>query len=167
MRPIRGIAHLCFETRPWRTVAEFTACREDFDTWTRDRKKSLKTIPDLEDFLEFRAIRGLMTPVKCPHRKAALTLAKRHFLRAFVRSKWGLDGAAMSYSELSEWLTENGYRTSKEDVENAARPKSKLIEHSVPCTPATQEFCNLISKRFPEFESLGMLAKCRANGADC
>jgi hypothetical protein len=156
MRQILGAEHLSFESRPWRTVDEFTKCREAFEAWSQGR--TLKTISDLRDFQEFLATSGLASGIKRPHRNPALTLAKRQFLRAFVRSACGLDRSAMSYAELADWLTNGGYNTSKSDVENAARSGAKLIEHSVPRTEATERFARFSADRFPNFRADQLIA---------
>jgi hypothetical protein len=150
MRTMGKGNHLFFETQPWRSVQEFTKHREAFDVWKKGR--TLKTVTDLRDFQEFLATSGLSSAIKRPHRNPALTLAKRQFLRAFVRGAYRLERGTMSYAELAEWLTNGGYRTSKEDVENAARPSAQLIEHSVPRTEETTKFVAFVQERFSQFD---------------
>ncbi|MBI4025191.1 MAG: hypothetical protein HY360_09435 [Verrucomicrobia bacterium] len=156
MRPVQGVDHLFFETRPWESVEEFQKCREQWDAFQSHGGRVLKSLPDLENFDEFRRINVGGTRLKRPRRDASLKIAWRMFLRAYVRSLWGLDGKTKSYAELALWLTTNGYPTKKEDLENAARPTSKLVENLVPPTGGVEKFLAVVEKEFPDFQR-GML----------
>lgn len=150
MRDIREIPHLAFESRPWPNVEAFLECRAHWEVFRRQRV--LKTVGDLADFRAFCA-----TPpgraVRTTAPRGASKVALRMFLRAFVRNRWGLDSRVMNYPELAEWLTASGYPCRREDVENAQRPASKLIEHSVATTPAVLQFIKVITDRFPGFRA--------------
>ena len=63
----------------------------------------------------------------------------------------------MSYSEIAHWLTTLGYATKKSDLENAARPKSRLEPNLVPFTPVVANFIDRILEKFPAFQSEKLL----------
>ena len=152
IRAIQGAPHLYFDTVPWACLHDFLQCREK---WEGFRKRGdggvLRTIDDLSDFQHYLAAK--VCGLRIPRRNAAMTLAKRMFLRAYVRSAWGLDARSMSYSELARWLSDGGYATKKADLENAARPASKLEEKSVNKSPAVDRLVAFIHSRFPAFEA--------------
>jgi hypothetical protein len=157
MRPIRGVDHLFFDTALWQTVEEFQRCR---DAWEQFHGKTgivLKTVEDLARFEDFRLVDTSACGLKRSKRDTSVTFAKRMFLRAYTRSVWGLDARAMSYSALALWLTENGYKASKADLENAHRLNSKLIEQVVPLTPAVEAFVEVIIRKFSNFQTRHLL----------
>ena len=117
----------------------------------------MKTTGDLADFAEFRAAPRVQS-IRRPRRNGAVTLARRMFLRAYVRSAWGLHAREMSYSELAQWLTNGGYPTSKADVENANRPSAKLVEHVVAKSVGADRFVEFVRSRFPPFEGHRLIA---------
>jgi hypothetical protein len=114
----------------------------------------MKTTGDLTDFAEFRAAPHVHG-IRRSRRNGAVVQAKRMFLRAYVRSAWGLDldARAMSYAELAQWLTNGGYPTSKADVENANRPSAKLVEHVVSKGVSVERFVEFIRSKFPSFDA--------------
>ncbi len=151
IRPIQGSPHLYFDTVPWGCLYDFLRCREKWESFRKRGEGSvLRTIDDLGDFQHYLAseVKGLKTP----RRNAAVTIAKRMFLRAYTRSAWGLDARAMSYAELAHWLTEAGYPTTKKDVENARRPNAELVEQAIVQNGAANKLLALIQSRFPSFE---------------
>lgn len=157
-RSINGVPHLYFDTVPWQNAKEFTACRDAWEKYRSNHGGILKTKADLEGFLAYLAMPprpGLQKTGKDP----SLTTAKRMFLRAYVRSLWGLDAHAMSYAELAEWLTGLGYPTKKSSVENANRPNSKLVEQAVPNTSVVAEFITRVQEKFPSFDANLLLVK--------
>lgn len=151
-RPIRSVDHLYFETDPWLSQDEFNACRDAWETYQSQSPRVLKTESDLREFQEYQSINPGDAKLKKPHHAPALTFAKRQFLRALVRSEWGLRAGEMSYSETAEWLNVGGFSTKKSDLENAKRPGSELTEHSVPHTPETDRFVSFIKDTIPEFD---------------
>jgi hypothetical protein len=152
-RPINGADHVYFDTVPWRTVAEFLQCREQWERFHGNDGAVLKTLEDVRQFEEYRSVNNHITGLKRPKKDAALKWSIRMFLRAYTRSVWGLDAKSMSYRELALWLTENGYPTTKEDVENARRPSAKLYEHVADATPAVDRFIEVVKAKFPTFDS--------------
>jgi len=159
MRPIRGKDHLYFETAPWTSKKEFDECRAKWEQYQSTGPAVLKTERDLADFEEFRMLEIAGGSIKRSRRQPALTLARRMFLRAYVRSQWGLNSREMSYSELALWLTDNGYKTSKADVENAHRPSAKLVENAVPHSVQVNGFVLCVQERFPSFNCNLLYAK--------
>lgn len=153
IRPIRSTNHLYFETVPWPSEREFNKCREAWDAFQSQHPVVLKTECDLIAFQEYREMTVGISGLKKPRQAPALTLAKRMFLRALVRSAWGLRADRMSYSETAKWLTEGGFpATKKSDLENAKRPSAKLVEHVVSRTTETDRFVSFIKATFPEFD---------------
>jgi len=156
MRSINGTQHLFFDTLPWRTVAEFTACREQWQNFAGTERRVLKSEADLASFNDYRATPVILGVRKSRH-DSALKLARRIFLRAYVRSEWGLNATAMSYSEIATWLTTLGYATKKSDLENSNRPAAMLTPHLVPRTPVVENFLARIQERFPTFQTEQLL----------
>ncbi len=151
LRHINGTPHLYFDTFPWACLGDFLRCREKWEAFRKRGGGVLKAVDDLSEFNDWLQLEA--GPLRVPRRSAAITIAKRMFLRAYVRSAWGLDAGVMSYSELAGWLTGNGYRTSKADVENARRPNAKPVEHVVVANGTVDRFLTLVQSRFPSFEA--------------
>jgi hypothetical protein len=150
-RSIKDVPHLYFDTAPWRNADEFAACREARNQYKDRQGGVFKTLADLEGFLDFQAM-GVVPGLRRVGKDTSLKTARRMFLRAYVRSEWGLDASAASYAELAKWLHELGYRTQKEDVENARRPSAKLIARVVPRSPVIENFIARIREKFPNFQ---------------
>lgn len=159
-RPINGVDHLYFDTVPWRSVTEFTACREQWEAFHASSGTVLKAPVDLADFDDYRAVNVASLGLKRSKKGAGLKLAQRQFLRAFTRSELGLDATAITYGELALWLTEQGYATSKSDVENAKRASAKLVKNCVPHTEPVKKFLATIKNKFPAFTELNLLTSC-------
>lgn len=157
-RAIKGAEHLYFETVPWRSIEEFTNCRERWEQFRSSTGTVLKTINDLAQFEDYRAV-NIPTGLKRCKKDASVTIAKRMFLRAYTRSAWGLNSSEMSYAELARWLTDRGYITKKADVENAKRTNAKLVQYVTHYTPAVQKLVGLIIGRFPSFRAEELIIK--------
>ena len=151
-RPINDTSHLYFDTVPWRSVAEFTACREQWENFAGTEGRVLKSEVDLARFNDYRATASV-AGVRKPRSNSALKTAHRMFLRAYVRSTWGLKATAMTYSEIAAWLTTLGYSTKKSDLENAKRATARLAANLVPRTPVVDTFVARIRERFSSFQS--------------
>jgi hypothetical protein len=152
-RPIRTTNHLAFETKPWQKVEDFRSRRDCADEWRKRKFPALKSISDLDRFNEFcdgavLSKSGLRRSVTGGSQKIAL----RMFLRAFVRSEWGLSQDAMSYREIARWLTEGGYCCTRNDLKNAARANSRLVEHQILPTAEVCNFLVYVKQQFPNFE---------------
>ena len=162
-RPVRGrtaeidgYPHLAFETEPWDTVEQFQECREQWRQFQQNTGRCLKTESDLEAFLEFAAGTGLNKAGLYRSKGGMAAAAVKMFLRAFVRSEWGLD-AVMSYAELADFLRHGGFAVKVETIKNARRPGSKLAEGVVTRTGAVIAFVNYVKTKFPGFEEVRML----------
>ena len=164
-RPINGVPLLCFDTLPWRAVADFNACREQWTNFAGSERRVLKVESDLASFNEYRATASV-AGVRKPRGNSALKMALRMFSRAYVRSDWGLDAGVMSYSEIAHWLTKLGYATKKSDLENAARRNARLEAHLVPRMPAVDNFIARIVEKFPAFQSDQLLVPRFVSSAD-
>ncbi len=104
----------------------------------------------MADFQEFQAAPRIES-IRRSKRDLAVTSARRIFLPAYACSTWGLDAKAMIYSELARWLTDGGFLTSKEVVENAKRPSAKLVEHVVVRNGAVDHSVAFVQAEFPSF----------------
>lgn len=79
-----------------------------------------------------------------------LILAKRQFLRAYVRSEAGID-RNFTNRQAASLMSSLGYRTTETAFKDAARPRLKFEPHSVTRTPETLEFMRIMEKAFPGF----------------
>lgn len=73
-------------------------------------------------------------------------ILRRVFLRAYAKKTWGLT-RTLSYTELAEWLTGQGYPTTATEVKNAGR--AKLVENVVPVTDEVRQLLAVLRSRFP------------------
>jgi hypothetical protein len=151
VRPIRGVAHLAFQTRPWGTVTEAMEMREQWALYWKSNRRPLKTQEDMADFDSYRALVKVPQGIRKPKKGGVTKIAWRMVLRAFTHSQAGLEKSEMTYPELAEYLTRHGYPTKREDLENAAR--ASLVPHCVPSTPETLKLMVIIKDRFPDFQS--------------
>jgi hypothetical protein len=152
IRPIRGVDHIAFDTVPWLNVEQALECRKRWAAFVKSSDRVLKSLEDLQEFEAYQLMQGMPPAIRKSKRGGTKKVAVRQFLRAWVRSLAGLTKGDCSYQELAEFLTSLGIKTSKEDVENAARPKSLLVPHSIPRAPSVLEVFKAISMRFPAFD---------------
>ena len=149
-----GTEHICFDTRPWPTVAAAMEQRVVFDNWRRTN--CLKTLNDWESWEDYfvckTSIKGL--PMRVTD-EGSLGILKRVFLRAYTQSAFGMT-KTMGYDELAEWLTINGCPTSVDDCKSAKR--AKLVGQCVPVTTRTVRLVRVILQECPGLE-LGALFK--------
>lgn len=154
MQHVLGTEHICFDTRPWPTVAAAMEQRVVFDNWRRTN--CLKTLDDWESWEDYFAckasIKGL--PMRMTD-EGSLGILKRVFLRAYTQSAFGMT-KTMGYDELAEWLTVNGCPTSVDDCKSAKR--AKLVGQCVPVTTRTVRLMRAILQECPGIE-LGALFK--------
>jgi hypothetical protein len=157
MRAIGEEPHLFFDTVPWNTADDFQACRDSWEGFVSRDGRVLKTEEDLQQFNDYRA--SFDTPgLRKPRHDTSLRLAKRMFLRAYVRSAWGLDARVATYSEIAHWLSTLGYSAADSDLENANRSTAKLVAQVVPRTPVVETFVAKILEQFPGFQADQLLA---------
>jgi len=153
LRAVPGDVHLFFDTVPWATIEDFKECRRQWEGYRGGSGAVLKTVEDFRNFEDYRLIGVAPKGLNKPRKGSSAKIALRMLLRAYVRSEWGLDAEALSYSDLATWLTAEGYPTKKHDVENAHRPNAKLVEHTVPNTETGLKFTACVLVQFPSFEA--------------
>lgn len=176
MVKVRDTEHLAFDTLPWQSDAEMQLNRALFDGWRKpvfpklpagqaeytaeqikaanEQANCLKTLEDFYRFEEFKlchlalgGVRGINV-----QKDLSVGILKRWFLRALVRNKFGLDMQSYNRSEIANWLTEEGYSTSIDDIANAARKGATLPLKCVPTVATSLELLSVITAKFPAFE---------------
>lgn len=145
------VQHICCNTIPWRTVAEFNETRDLFEQWRHKHDGQLKTLTDWRRWEEFQA--GTVASQHGVRRSkgGVIGQALRIFRRAYVRRDWGLPGG--SYKGAAEALTAAGYPTTEQDFKNALRDKAQLPKHTIPPDgPGICELVGALLSIWPEFE---------------
>jgi hypothetical protein len=148
MVEVNGTEHLACDSVAWDTAEQAELTRAIFDGWCR--KNCLKTLADFDNWEEFYAVR-LLTRNSSIRITAEGTvgLLRRLFLRAYTQEVWGTS-KTMSYRELADWLTTQGYITTLTEVKNASR--GKLVEGVVPITPKVQALLAVLKEVQPDLE---------------
>jgi hypothetical protein len=147
----RIVQHLCCNTIPWQTVAEFNAIRDLFEQWRHKHGGQLKTLQDWARWEEYQA--GAVASQHGVRRSKGGLVAQALmiFRRAYARRKWGLPGG--SYKLGADSLTAAGYPTKEQDFKNTLRDKSPLPEHAIPAdAPGIRELVHALLSIWPEFE---------------
>jgi hypothetical protein len=145
------VQHLCCNTIPWRTVAEFNAARDLFEQWRHKHDGQLRTLADWQRWEQFQAGSVASQHGVRRSKDGVVGQAIRIFRRAYVRRKWGLTGG--SYKRAADSLTAAGYTTKEQDFKNALRDKSPLPEHTIPAdAPGVAELVRALLSIWPEFE---------------
>ncbi|MEN9480324.1 MAG: hypothetical protein RLZZ298_1719 [Pseudomonadota bacterium] len=147
-----GGEHIAFDTTPWPNLMEAELARNLFDRWRE--KRCLKTLDDWAHWEDFYLSHRALTLSRHAGRAHGLQVTKagspgilqRVFLRAYVRSSWGLK-RSLSDGELAEQVTACGCDTSLFDVKNAR--KGSLVPGVVPRTSQTQAMWKKLTRRFP------------------
>lgn len=148
--------HVALSSVPWKDIQECERARAIFDGWRR--KRCLITVDDFEDWedhYQFSLVRdrrqqsGTSDYGIRATNKGIVDVFRRLFLRAYTQGLCGLT-KAMTYVELADWLTQQGYPTSVDDVKNAKR--LKFVERSVPPTRRVLKFADVLEKGFPSIE---------------
>lgn len=148
--------HVALESVPWTDLAECERARAIFDGWRR--KRCLRTIDDFEDWedhYQFSLIRDRLQQsgmngfgVRATN-KGVVDVFRRLFLRAYTQGLCGLT-KSMTYGELADWLTSQGYPTTVDEVKNAKR--AKFVENAVPSTPRVLKLAEALKEGFPSIE---------------
>lgn len=156
MRLVNGVEHLVFETAPWPSAGKGERARAYFDGWRR--KNCLKTLDDYQRWQEHYQFAGARaTQQKSGSRGVGINataegtvgLARRGFLRAYAQGAWGLT-RTMSYRQLAEWLTAQGYPTKLDEIKNAKR--ALLVAGVVPDSPQVRALFDTLKAQFPALE---------------
>jgi hypothetical protein len=153
---VADVDHVSLQSVPWATVGEAEQARAFFDGWRR--KRCLKTVEDWDDWddiYQFCLVRsaliasggkgfGIRATVK-----GVADVFRRLFLRAYTQELCGLT-RSLTYNQLAEWLTDQGYPTTADEVKNAKR--ANFVEHAVPATSRVMQFASVLSNGFPSIE---------------
>jgi len=176
MVKVRDTEHLAFDTIPWRSDDEMQYVRSIFDGWRKpnfpklkegqleysqdqiDKAHSqancLKTVDDFyrfEDFFLSYVTTDGKRGINVQHDQS-IGLLIRLFLRALVRDAWGLDSTSIARKDLAQWLSDNGYNTTVDNIANAGRKTARLVSHAVPVTTYSLKLLELLLTKFPTFE---------------
>jgi hypothetical protein len=108
---------LCADTRPWRTLEDFTRARDGLEAWKKAQRRVLKTCVDLTDLVTWTAYHeGLK--VSGSTAQSGRPPFVNAFMRAMVRD---LLDAAWPHKRLADFLTDNGFPTGLDTVKQAKR----------------------------------------------
>ena len=156
MIKVGEVEHISFESVPWQDINESERARAIFNGWRKQH--CLKTLDDHEDWddhYQFALIRDKLSSSGVEGfglratNKGVADVLRRLFLRCYTQELCGLS-RSMKYRELAEWLTENGYSTTDNDVKNAKR--AKFIENVVPPTSRVMKLATVLTTGFPSIE---------------
>ena len=149
-------AHVALGSKPWKDIQECERARAIFDGWRRHRcLKTLEDFEDWEDHYQFLLVRDRLQQSGMPGfgiratNKGIVDVFRRLFLRAYTQELCGLT-KTMTYGELADWLTQQGYPTGVDEVKNAKR--AKFVERSVPSTPRVRKLADVLKNGFPTIE---------------
>jgi hypothetical protein len=108
---------LCADTRPWRTLADFTCARDGLEAWKKARRRVLKTCVDLTDLVAWTTNQdGLKVS------GSTAQSGRPPFVNAFLRAKVrDLLDATWPDKRLADFLTDNGFPTGLDTVKQAKR----------------------------------------------
>ena len=154
------VQHLAFDTMPWRTIAEFEACREVFARWRKGPpRRVLKTIRDWHDFEDYRHGGTASTAGIRRSRGGTVDQARRLIVNAITIGAWGLQCA--SFREAAHAMTDAGYPTTENDFKKARiRPKRLPEDPVLPAdAPGIADFVAAITRIWPAFEPDRLLQK--------
>lgn len=150
-----NVSHVALDTRPWEDEAEFDAARASLDGWRREH-----CLRDATDWQSLKEVLS-MSRVRRKHRedgRVTLNLRedrpiwdvlRRAFLRAYAQQALGLV-KTMTYQELAMWLSENGFKTEKKEVQSARG--QKLATEVVEPLAEVQPLMRLLQEKFPDAE---------------
>jgi hypothetical protein len=148
--------HVSLVGVPWNDVEECERARAIFDGWRRQRcLRTLDDFEDWEDHYQFSLVRdrvqkgGMQGFGIRATNKGVADAFRRLFLRAYTQGLCGLT-KSMTYGELADWLTSQGYPTTVDEVKNAKR--AKFVERAVPPTPRVMKLADALQEGFPSIE---------------
>ncbi|WP_217521523.1 hypothetical protein [Vibrio metschnikovii] len=150
IREGNGIPHVCFQTKPHRTVKEMTATRLRFDRWRLNN--CLKTMDDWISF-EDRLAMGLAvlcTNVRLKPEERSDELLLRLFLRFCTQSNFSCSRSNMNANELAKYFESIGYSVKPSTIRGSKR--LKVILGVVPVTRLTVELTKILMKTFPSID---------------
>ena len=147
--------HVSLDCKPWSTVQDAERARAIFDGWRRKRcVKSVDDWYDYDDHYQFYLVKDRLKTLgkKSGIRnsgKGTTDVFRRLFLRAYSQELCGLT-KSKTYSELADWLTEQGYPTTTDELKNAKR--TPFINHVIPNTDRMRQFASLLCAGFPNID---------------
>ncbi len=160
----RTVEHLALDqSRPWNTVEEFDAVRDQFEKWRWSRKggDQLKTLADWRRWIAFQqGAAASAAGVRRSTEKGIVDQARRAVIRAFARKEWGL--GVGTFQEAADQLTRAGYPTLPDDFKNARRRSRgrPTSENLIPRDgDGVDEFVRAVDKIWHGFEWWRLLAK--------
>ena len=144
--------HVSLDCKPWSTVQEAERARAIFDGWRR--KRCIKSVDDWYDYDDHYQFYLVKDRLKILGKKSGIRnsgkgttdVFRRLFLRAYSQELCGLT-KSKTYSEVANWLTEQGYPTTTDELKNAKR--TLFIDHVIPCTDRMKQFASLLCASFP------------------
>lgn len=149
--------HVALGSLPWTDIQECERARAIFNGWRRERcLKSIDDFEDWDDHYQFSLVRDRRQQSGMPDygiratNKGIVDVFRRLFLRAYTQGLCGLT-KSMTYGELADWLTSQGYPTTVDEVKNAKR--SKFVENAVPSTPRVLKLAEALKEGFPSIEN--------------
>ena len=142
--------HVHIKTKPWKNVDEMATTRALFDGWRYHKQGVIKTLEDWEVWHEYLVVKKSTTITKMRITKEGCAgILKRIFLRAFTRKIWGAE-CDFSYSEMSKYLKENGYKATVSDIKKSK--EQELFEKAVPLTRDVLKLLKILLKICPDLE---------------
>jgi hypothetical protein len=142
-------------SKPWTTLEDAELARAIFDRWRR--KRCIKTLDDWHDYDDHYQFSIVKDRLKISGKKSGIRnsgkgttdVFRRLFLRAYSQGLCGLT-TSKTYGEVADWLTQQGYPTTTDELKNAKR--AKFIEHVIPRTDRMQQFATLLCSGFPTID---------------
>lgn len=149
---VGGTDHLYLDSRPWSNVTEAERARAIFDGWRR--KRCLKTLDDWHDYDDHYQFSVTRDRLKANGSNAGIRnsgkgttdVFRRLFLRAYTQELCGLT-KDKPYTEIAEWLTQQGHPTTIDELKNAKR--ATFVKHVIPSTERMKRFAALLLSGFP------------------
>jgi hypothetical protein len=160
--PVQGVPLLAFATQPWDCVEEFIQCRQQWEDFSRQSKRCLKTEEDLAAFNDYlRSAPASGAGLRRPIEGGSLRLALRQICRAFVSSSWGLNIRGKTNWQFVQFMLAGGFTITEDDLKNAFRLKKKvgcgLSPQSVPATPEVERLVRYLWTDYPDFRPAMLL----------
>lgn len=142
--------HIYFDTKPWRSVAQFLETRRAWDEFTRNEPVCLKEVKDFNrfaDFVDSKACREKSTYLR--RDQPDLKRLRLMLCSAWHHDKAGInrDKSGLSASKFAETLTSHGIPCKKTDVENGKRKPYE--PHSTPNTEKVRACLDSLKTVFP------------------
>jgi len=160
VRKIRSKEHVFFETKPWQNVADLEHCRSEWKLYYEQSERCLKTVADVQDFMDCLTHRKLLPKRKGRNNPRVGNIPakvfKIWFARVYVNGAYGLpsksDKKRPSYAVLDRFFAERGMKGMRAALSNY-RSKNCDPPNEVPRTKDLENLVNDLKELFPSFES--------------